>query len=720
MVQSPPRTNPFPGLRPFELGEEHLFFGREGQADELLTRLRRTRFLAVVGTSGSGKSSLVRAGLLPSLLSGLMPQASSSWRVAILRPGSAPMGNLAAALNTPDVFGVDPASDDAVIRRLLTESTLRRGALGLVEVTQQARMADHESLLVVVDQFEELFRFKAQAGQDRRLEAEDEAAAFVKLLLGAVNQRQVPIFVVLTMRSDFLGDCAQFRDLPETLNDSQYLIPRLTRQQLRRAIEGPVAVGGATITPCLVNRLLNDTGDNPDQLPILQHALMRTWDHWEDQEQPERAIDIEHYEAIGGMDRALSLHADQIYFSFSDQDSLKIVEAIFKRLTENGLDNRQVRRPSRLSELCLVTHSDTGTIIYVIDQFRKNGVSFLTPPLSVETNEDTVIDISQESLMRIWDRLRNWMLEESETARLYKRLADTARLHREGKASLIRDPELKIAVNWKNKTITEGNTYGENIDWARRYDENFESTIDFIKKSEEQKKQSEKSRKLEIRSTFFRGLGIASMMATVSILVAILPAANVMPHLLGIISFLVIGYAIVSIRIVHQGTEALVERLGRYHRKLKPGLNFIVPVLDYVVLHDSVREQILNISKLRGSTLDNVAVDVDMVIYWRILELELTYYAVENVEQAMEELVITSLRQEIGKMDFEMIFSSLNQLNWSILSHLDDSTEPWGVKVTRVEVQEITPLDEFRRSIWGSREAELKKRAVVLETEGKY
>ena len=141
-------------------------------------------------------------------------------------------------------------------------------------------MAPYESLLVVVDQFEELFRFKQQA---QSLEAEDEAAAFVKLLLAAVGQRDVPIFGVLTMRSDFLGDCTQFRDLPEALNNSQYLIPRLTRDQLRRAIEGPVAVGGGAIAPQLTNRLLNDVGDNPDQLPILQHALMRTWDHWEDQ-----------------------------------------------------------------------------------------------------------------------------------------------------------------------------------------------------------------------------------------------------------------------------------------------------------------------------------------------------------------------------------------------------------------------------------------------------
>ena len=474
MVQFTPRSNPFPGLRPFDLDEEHLFFGREGQADELLTRLNRTRFLAVVGTSGSGKSSLVRAGLLPSLYSGFLPDASSGWRVAVMRPGNAPVGNLAAALNDLEVFGVDPTSDDAIIRLALTESTLRRGALGLVEITRQSRMAGHENLLVVVDQFEELFRFRAQAqGQDCQLDIEDEAAAFVKLLLGAVNQREVPIFVVLTMRSDFLGDCAQFRDLPEMLNDSQYLIPRLTREQLKSAIEGPVAVGGATMTPRLVNRLLNETGDNPDQLPILQHALMRTWDYWEDRGQPERSIDIEHYEATGGLAQALSRHADQVYQGLADDPTRRIARTLFKRLTNRGGDNRDVRRPTQLGELCGVTNASEAEVIAVIDQFRASRRSFLMPPPTVPLHSASIIDISHESLMRNWQRLTKWIDEETQSAQIYKRLAETAALHEKGEAGYWRDPELTIGLNWLEKQQP-------NKVWAERYSFNFNNALTFL------------------------------------------------------------------------------------------------------------------------------------------------------------------------------------------------------------------------------------------------
>src|ERR1044072_4963618 len=148
-------TNPFPGLRPFDFEESHLFFGRDGQSEQLITKLGATRFLAVVGTSGSGKSSLVRAGLMPALLGGFMTSAGSNWRIAVMRPGNDPVGNLAHALNAPDVFGSD-IPENAALQIALTEASLLRGSRGLVDAVQQAMIAGNENLLVLVDQFEEI------------------------------------------------------------------------------------------------------------------------------------------------------------------------------------------------------------------------------------------------------------------------------------------------------------------------------------------------------------------------------------------------------------------------------------------------------------------------------------------------------------------------------------------------------------------------------------
>ncbi len=201
-----------------------------------------------------------------------------------MHPGNDPLGRLAAAINAPDVFGSDQELNKS-LQIAVTEATLRRGGRGLIDAVSQNAMPSNENLLVVVDQFEELFRF---ARQDARIDlnlkerSHDDAAAFVKLLLEASAERDSNIYVVLTMRSDFLGDCSQFWGLPEAVNEGQYLTPRLTRDQLREAITGPVAVAGGEITPRLVNRLLNDVGDDQDQLPVLQHLLMRVWDEWKE------------------------------------------------------------------------------------------------------------------------------------------------------------------------------------------------------------------------------------------------------------------------------------------------------------------------------------------------------------------------------------------------------------------------------------------------------
>lgn len=282
--------NPYPGLRPFKFEESYLFFGREGQSEDLLRRLERSHFMAVVGTSGSGKSSLVRAGLLPLLSSGFMPNASANWRVAILRPGNNPIHNLVLALVSPEQTAEGKTDGD--VRLGIVETMLRRSAIGLLDYAN-GELSFGENLLIVVDQFEELFRFKNDSAQTKY---KDEATAFVKLFLEATRDKSSNVYVVITMRSDFLGDCTQFRDLPETLNDGQYLIPRLTRDQLRQAIESPAKIHGVQMSPALVTNLLNTIGDDQDQLPVLQHSLMRTWNNWAERKNQNLEITYNDYE----------------------------------------------------------------------------------------------------------------------------------------------------------------------------------------------------------------------------------------------------------------------------------------------------------------------------------------------------------------------------------------------------------------------------------------
>ena len=468
MTHGSKSTNPFPGLRAFRQDEDYLFFGREEQTIELLRRLGSNRFVTVVGTSGSGKSSLVRCGLLSELLGGRMLQAGAAWEVAVTHPGGNPLAILTDSLLDADLY--DREAPNARENLL---ATLSRSHFGLVEAVRQSGIGADTNFLLVVDQFEEIFRFR-DAGQTQQ----EAAAEFVSLLLQAVAQREVPVYVVLTMRSDFIGECSQFEGLSEMVNQGEFLIPRLTREQYKRVIEGPVKVAGGKIAPRLLQRLLNDLGQQADQLPCLQHALMRTWDVWAESGET-RALDLEDYRRVGGMAEALSLHADEVYGALGSDKEREWCRGLFEALTVKESENRGIRRPQRLSSLCEIIEVSLDQLVPVIDAFRRQGVTFLMPSPEVDLTESTIIDISHESLMRVWTRLRQWVEEEAQAAGIYVRLAESAMLHAEGKAGLYRDPELGIALSWIDRARHP------NRAWAERYRHGYAEAMAFLAASKE-------------------------------------------------------------------------------------------------------------------------------------------------------------------------------------------------------------------------------------------
>lgn len=480
--------NPFPGLRPFKVEESHLFFGREGQSDEVLLKLSKSRFVGVIGPSGSGKSSFIYCGVLPILYGGFLTDASPNWEVIVTRPGAGPIDNLAESLlkTSKDYNYADP--DDKKIKRTIVSTLLRSSSLGLVEAIQQSRRSEDINYLILVDQFEELFRFKDSTDPN----SVNESLAFINLLMEAVNYEDSPIYVAITMRSDFIGDCAQFPELTRKINDSHYLIPQMTRDQKRRAIEGPVAVGNAKIAPRLTQQLLNDLGDNPDQLPILQHALMRTWSYWSKyKDYEEELLDLKHYEAIGTMSEALSMHANEAYDEL-DEDQKHICEVMFKAITEKRGENFGIRRPTRLNEIASIADVSENDVIAVIEKFREQGRSLLTPGHGLPLGSKSMVDISHESLMRIWVRLKNWVDDEADAVQMYLRLAEAANMYQVGKAGLWRPPDLQLALNWQVK-------HKPTLVWGQRYHPAFERTLIFLEYSKKEFDTEQRIKELEAK-----------------------------------------------------------------------------------------------------------------------------------------------------------------------------------------------------------------------------
>ncbi|MDM8564385.1 hypothetical protein QUF74_01885 [Candidatus Halobeggiatoa sp. HSG11] len=457
---------PYPGLRPFQRNETDIFFGREQHTDQLIEKLQSNHFLTVVGPSGCGKSSLVKTGLLAGLESGFLAGASTNWRVAEFRPGDKPLLRLATALLKEKALELEYAADFKKISEAIAflHASLCWGPLSLHEVLADTPLPENTNLLILVDQFEEIFRLATLT---------DKAAAFVALLIA--SSQHPNIYIVITMRSDFIGDCAMFQGLPEMINQGLFLTPRLNREQLKEAIEGPASMFDGQIDSTLVNRLLNDVGSNSDQLPLLQHVLMRMWNLATHKKNV--GLTIEHYNQIGQLEQALSKHAEEAYAELSDHQQ-KIAEILFCNLTESE-DGKYIRRPIKLGEIATQADIPWKQVATVADVFRKADRNFIVPPLGQDLDEDSLLDISHESLIRQWQRLEEWTRREVEFVTIYQRLEDTAKLWDKGQAALWGSPDLEIAIKWRSN---------KNMGWVNRYskapEDNFNLALKFLDASE--------------------------------------------------------------------------------------------------------------------------------------------------------------------------------------------------------------------------------------------
>jgi hypothetical protein len=346
-------VSPYPGLRPFRPDEADVFFGRDVAVQRLLGRLSDRRFVAILGASGTGKTSLILAGLMPALGVGRpAPEQihGATWLTPAFRPGTAPIKMLACALSA----STQTYDEDAVSS---LETSLRNGGVSIGEWISQCGLPVDTKLLLIVDQLEGLFLLPPPP---------DEIIAFFDILLSAARHASARIHVAVAFRSESLGECAEWPALVEAINDGQFLIPRLTAEELRSAIERPLAVRGGGIEPRLVGRILEDITEKDDRLPLMQHALMRLWAIGRARESAAAPqLRLEDYDRFGGSTRrALSVHADEVLATLSGPERV-LAEAMFRALsTHAGGDGDRVgRRPMPLANIAQEIACDLSQLV---------------------------------------------------------------------------------------------------------------------------------------------------------------------------------------------------------------------------------------------------------------------------------------------------------------------------------------------------------------------
>jgi WD40 repeat protein/DNA-binding SARP family transcriptional activator len=398
-VGQPPR-NPYKGLLAFAEADALDFFGREALTAQLVTRLGevgpQSRFLAVVGPSGSGKSSVVRAGLIPALRAGSLP-GSESWFVVQMTPGGHPFEELEAGLLR---VAVNPPPS-------LIEQ-LQRDEAGLLRAVKRILPEGDAELLLVIDQFEEVFTL---------VEDEDRRRQFLTALLAAVTDPSSRLRVVITVRADFYDRPLRYQGLAELVRARTEAVVPLAAEELERATAGPAHRVGLAVDPALMARMVADVADQPGGLPLLQYALTELFDRRQDS-----ALTLAVYHQIGGISGALARRADDLYTALS-ATAREAARQMFLRMVTLGEGVADTRRRVARTEL-LSLGGDPRDAAAVIDAF--GTARLLLFDRDPDTREPTV-EVAHESLLREWGRLRNWIEAARHDLRTGRRLATATR-----------------------------------------------------------------------------------------------------------------------------------------------------------------------------------------------------------------------------------------------------------------------------------------------------
>ncbi|HXB21393.1 MAG TPA: winged helix-turn-helix domain-containing protein [Candidatus Solibacter sp.] len=415
------RHTPFRSLQAFEPEDGWLFFGRGPETDELVERLGRCPILVVAGNSGCGKSSLLRAGLVPALLQGRFRHEGlpvESWRIAVFRPSGAPFDYLAEVLTSqlaPELSLKEQAEFIAECRsKFPFEKEALRNAVGaLANVTAEGAKAGQTHVLLVADQFEEIFTLTGKR------ETRDR---YINALLAAVQPGgAVSVHLVLALRADFYAQCLEHMELSRCLGTNLYNVPRMGREQLRESIERRLQLAAAQAEPGLIDSLLEEVGAEPGNLALLEHALGQLWDTCGGFG---CTLANRAYAEIGRLRGALGRHADAVYTSLGDDRVKRLAQKIFLELVHLGEDDNagnvtDTRR--RAAKMALISLGGAEEVEQLLARLVASRLI-----ATGGSEQETFVEVSHEALIREWPALREWIAVHRDSLRLERRLRQAA------------------------------------------------------------------------------------------------------------------------------------------------------------------------------------------------------------------------------------------------------------------------------------------------------
>lgn len=513
-----PGEPPYQGLQYFDVDDAHLFFGRETLAATLANQLTNQSFLAIIGASGSGKSSLVRAGLIPILMSGDSPIAGiapppgcQNWAIEIITPKAKPLTELAVCLTQHE-----PSDEqDALVERMRAQSDgLDNYVRRYLQKQQKTR------LLLVVDQFEELFTHHQSSdpadvapNDNERGQSQADQEAFVRNLLTAANHGDRTT-VVLTARTDFYSRCLDFSELRDVLPIQQVNIGPMDQDEIRRAIEQPALTNGWDFEPLLVDDMLDEMSTERGTLPLLSHALLETW-----KRRQGRTMTRQGYRDAGRIHGAIAQTAEAFYKALPQAEKT-LARNIFIRLTSLGEGTEDTRRRVNLDELRKL-RADQHQVDKIVAQLA--DARLITTDRDHQSDDEQA-DVAHEALIRNWKRLEGWLRTNRDGLRTHRRLTETAQAwadtERQDTSLLYSGTQLDLATVWANDNPGELNELEQAfLDASVRERDRQQAERDRLQREREEARASQlvEARKARNRS-------LVALVATTALLITAIAA----------------------------------------------------------------------------------------------------------------------------------------------------------------------------------------------------
>ena len=420
-----PGDPPYKGLQFYNETDAPYFFGRK-QLTEAIHDLvsNGSRFVSIIGASGSGKSSVVRAGLIPTLRENKKRNNGNSpkdaWKIFLLTPTAHPIESLAAALGNETGRAIDDLSRKQSLQRALEQ----------ILADDKVQKSSLDQVLIVIDQFEELFTL---------CQDELERNKFIdNLIYASRSNNKTPIHIVITLRADFYAHCGQYPELRQAITSNQIYIGPLSAEEIRQVIEGPARQGGWEFRPGLVDLILRDVSKEPGALPLLSHALLETWHR-----RNGRTMTLDGYAASGGVRGGIARTAESVFNLQFAPLQQQIAKNIFLRLTNLGDETEDTRRRARQEELVPAESEQDQESVREVLQMLANA-------RLITLDEDSV-EIAHEALITEWPTLQNWLNENRESIKLHRHLTEAAQAWDEvdrNPSELYRGARLSQALEW--------------------------------------------------------------------------------------------------------------------------------------------------------------------------------------------------------------------------------------------------------------------------------